>query len=429
LKDVKDLTVMVVDNGIFCEAAIRMARDAKRVLYFPGGTGVAPRLREQKIGSGMPEIEVVDSPFKYHKEVDLYYFTDIYHGDMQDMLVSLDKPVWGSRIGQDMELKRDKLKKELKKRGLLVAPWVKIVGLTNLREYLKKNGEGKFVKVNYYRGIAETFHCINYREIESVLDDIGYREGPLREQIEFIVEDELPDCVEIGEDTYNVDGEFPSQYMSGIEVKDKSYVGIFKKRKEFPKVLTEWSDTMSEVFRRYGYRGFYSTEMRVNAKQEGYMIDFTARNPDPPSPLYMELYDNFTEIIWAGANGELIDPKPIAKFGVQIIFSSNWAAENWQEIIFPEKYRRNIKLKHPCKVEDRYYSIPNHNHWEEIGAVVAWGKTLESAIEEAKKIAEEIKGHGIEANSDSLDEAEEAIEKLDKFGVNYFKEEKNSEYQ
>jgi len=420
MKQVKDVVAMVIDNGIFVEIAVRLAREYKKVYYCVlGWPNSFPRMHEAWIGRGLENIEVVESPWPYFNQVDLWVFPDVYYGEMQVWLESQGKAVWGARMGEEMELYRDSMKNLMKSLGLPVQPWIKIKGINALREYLKSNNN-KWVKINKWRGMMETFFSKDFKEVEPKLDELAYQLGAFKNIMEFIVEDDLPDLVEVGLDAYSIDGKFPSQMMSGIEVKDKGYIGIFKQYKDLPAVITDFDKALAPTLKQYGYRGFYSTELRVGGDKKPVMIDMCARAGSPPSELYQENYKNLAEIIWAGGNGILVDPVPVAKFGAEMLIHSSWADKNWQPVDFPPENRQFIKLRNAAMVDDRYYVIPQALGLPEIGAAVGYGDTLQAAIDMVKKVAKSVTGYFIDIFPDSLDEAKDEIAKSAKFGINYF---------
>jgi len=423
MKDTKDVVCFCHDNGLFVETASRLAREFKKVYYCnPGWINAFPKMNSAYIGFGLDNIEVVDGPWEVYDDIDLWFFPDVYFGPMQVWLEKQGKYVWGSRMGEEMELYRDAMKEHQKNLRLPLNKWTKVVGIANLRSYLKEH-TNVWIKINKWRGIVETFKSKNYKQVEPVLDEMEYKLGAFKTIINFIIEEDVPDSIEVGVDCYTVDGQFPSQHLAGIEVKDLSYIGIFGPRSNLPKQVTDFDNAVSNTFRNYGYKGFYSTEIRVDEKtRKGVMIDFCARQGSPPSEIYQELYANLGEIIWAGSHGIMVDPKSLAKYGVEMLIHSSWADKNWQEIGFPEKYRNNVKLRNACKIDGKYYAIPQSQGLPEIGAVVGWGDTLDSAIKMCKDIADQVEGYYVQTFPESLDSAQEEMNKLDKIDCNFFKQ-------
>lgn len=270
---------------------------------------------------------------------------------------------------------------------------------------------------NKYCWTGNTFYSKNYDLVEPVLDELEHKLGAVKYIKEFIVEDAYDDAVETGLDCYCIDGEYPSQTLAGVEIKDCGYCGVIVPYKKLPEQITDYNEKISQTMKDFGYRGFFSTEIRVSSKLPPYMVDKCARCGSPPSELYQIMYKNLAEIVWYGAKGELVDPEFNHKFGVEALIHSAFADQNWQAISFPKKYRNNIKLRNACCIEGKYYCAPQKTGLVEIGAVVATGDTLEEAIAEAKKIAETVEGHYIEVKIDSFDKAQEEFKKLSDIGI------------
>lgn len=421
MKSLSDITALVVDNGLFVEIAVTLARTYKKVYYVvPGWISGFPKMNDHLIGTGLENVEVVDSIWGDHfDDIDLFVFPDLYFGAEQVQLVKMGKKVWGARHGDEMEMYREDMKELLKEKGLPVAPYEVIKGVSDLRKYLKSH-ENVWVKTNIHRGTFETFKSVNYKSVEPRVDEVEYSLGAFKHIIEFIVEEDLPERIEIGTDGYTIDGKRPSIGLTGYEIKDLAYAGIFKRYEELPEPLTRFDRAMEPVFREYQFRGFYSSEIRIGRDKKPYMIDFCSRAASPPNELYQEFYTNLADIIWQGANGVCLDPKPIAKYGVEVLMHSPWADKNWQPVDFPDSMRKNVKLRHACRINDRYYVIPQAVGLPEIGAVIGWGNTLEAAIEMAMEVGEEVEGYYIELPNDALDRAQEEIEKTEEFGLGFF---------
>ena len=100
---------------------------------------------------------------------------------------------------------------------------------------------------------------------ESILHNIAHTLGGFRELIPFIVEDDLPDRVEIGLDTYCIDGKFPKNAMFGIEIKDKGLVMKTLPYAALPDEVRSVNDKLAPTFREFGYRGFFSSDDQLIA--------------------------------------------------------------------------------------------------------------------------------------------------------------------
>ena len=237
---------------------------------------------------------------------------------------------------------------------------------------------------------------------------------------EFIVEKALNDCVEIGMDAYTINGQFPDKMMCGIELKDAAYLGEMRNYKDIPKEITEFNDKISSALKDYGFCGNISTEMRVGKDKISYMNDLCCRLPSPPAELYQEFYLNWAEIMWYGSKGIMIQPKSIAKYGMQLILKSSWAEKNFQPISFDKKYRKNIKLKNACIIDGEYYIIPQEVGLKERGAVIGWGNTIDECKKMIHEVGDTISGYDIKIPYSVMDEAENEIKKSEKMGIKIF---------
>jgi hypothetical protein len=424
LKPISEAVCMFVDHGLFISQALRLAQDFKKVYVYTPWETAFPRLTSQ-VGLGYDELELVDSIFgPWFDSIDVFVFPDINSGHLQQYLVDQGKAVWGCRLGECLELEREGCKEILKALDLPVGKYTHIKGMENLRTFLQEHdGQKHWVKINKWRGTFETFCCEHYKDIEPKLDEVDHKLGPLKYVIEFTVEEDLPDKVEVGTDGFVIDGKQPSQLMAGIEVKDLCYVGKFLKYNDLPEPVRRFNDRMEPVFAAYGYRGWMSSEVRIGKDHVGHMIDGCMRSPSPPNELWQLVYSNFSEIIYYGAHGIMVDPEPTAKYGAEVLIHSSWASGNWQPVNIEPEVREFVKLRNSMKINGREYISPMGDGLPEIGAVVGLSnESIEDAIEEAFKNAEGVSGYYLDIPKASTETALEQIAKLDELGLNYFKD-------
>jgi hypothetical protein len=369
------------------------------------------------IGQGVPGIEWVEDIFDVKDKADLFCFPDCYSGPLQEHFAEdLEKRVFGSKRGDDLELYREASKQHFEKLKLPVGKYKVIYGLEELRKYLKSH-ENQYVKIEVTRGDMESFHAKNYRLIEPKLDELDHNLGALTKVQKFIVEDAIDDAVETGIDTYSIDGQYPDKAMVGIEIKDKGYIALIKEYKKLPKVITEFTEAIAPTLQQYKYRNFFSTENRVKKDKTSYMNDFCARMGSPPSELYLYMLKNLPDIVWYGAEGELVNPIYSKPFGAEVLIQSAWADKNWQAVEFPKEIDDNVKLRNLSVIKDKYYAMPQAVSIPEIGAVVADGNTIEEAIKKVKEYCDQVEGYYLEMFCDSLDKAQEELEHLREFGI------------
>ena len=406
MKDIKQIVAMVIDtSGNYVSLAERLAREYKTVYYcIPSWVDSYPYPNKTNVGMGIDNITIVENPFDVYDEIDFWIFPDTYYGSFQEFLKAQGELTWGSGAAEELELLRHLLKEEMKGLGLPVGKYELIEGMTNLRLYLQKH-ENVWVKVNKWRGLIETFFSKNYELVKPQLDDIEFNKGIDADLIEFVCEDTL-DGIEIGYDGFTVDGKYPEEWLSGVECKDKAYVGQWKKYSALPTSLTEFNTKFASSFKEYGYRGFFSLENRI-VKGKSYMTDFTARMPCPPGEIYLELIDNLGEVMWAGANGQVIPAKPIAKFGIELLIESQWAVKHNCAIYFPKEAAQFVKLKRNMIKDGINQIVPIAFEMYDIGSIVGLGDTIEQAKKAVLHIAEVIEGTKIQIHTEALDNAEE----------------------
>ena len=416
--DLSDKTALVYDRGLFMQIAERLGRDFKRVYYFnPCHKTVFPKFTDAMIGKGLKSENVEWIEHFWDVEADLYVFPDTHDGDLQLHLRSLGKRVWGSGKCEELELLRVETLEYLDELGLPTPEYVEIEGLDALREHLKSHSN-KYVKVDSFRGTFETFHAINYKLTEPLLDKLEKDLGPSKNLMEFSVFDPI-EGVELAYDGFSVDGKYPQNCMFGYEIKDIGYIGHVKPyQKLYPEIL-KFNEKISETLRINQYRNFISPEMRVSDKGVGYMTDMCARCPSPVSEVYSELLKNFSEIIWFGAEGMLIEPDFEASYAMTLCIESPWAEHNWQAVYMPKEIRQWVKLRNYCKIDGEYYTVPVPDGSTTIGVVVAIGKSLDDCAAKVNAYADEIKGYGIKIEMAVVDKMQEVIKCGEKIGISF----------
>jgi len=408
---------LIYDNGLFCELAPLLAKDFGRVYYVtPRSDPAFARSNAELIGHGLEGVTRINDIWRVEKEVDLWVFPDTYDGDLQVHLRDLGHRVFGSFMGEDLELDRDHAKKFLKSLGMDIGPYKVVKGMGNLRSYLKVHDD-QWIKTSRTRGDFESFHSPNYKIIEPRLDALEHDIGAKKKFYEFIVEDAINDACEICFDAYTIDGQYPTQGLCGLEIKDKGYIGIFQKYEQMPNQIRETNALIAPILKNYGYKNFFGLEMRITKNGRAYIIDPLARFGSPPSELAQLEYTNLAEIIWEGADGKIVDPTPKGKWGAELLIHSSFADKNWVAVHFPPEIRDHVKLRNCVVIDNTYFCAPQAVGLPEIGAVVDVGNTMEEAIKNVTEKAEQVEGYYIEVFPESLDEANQEIEKLEGFGI------------
>lgn len=419
--DLKTKTVLHFDSGGgFAYVAETLAKRYGRVLYYCPYETSFVKHNPYIVGIGIPGVERIFNIWDHFDDVDLWYFSDLHFGPFQSWLRDQGKLVFGAGRGEDMEFYRARMKRHQKNLGLPLNEYEEVVGITALKECLKDKTD-VWVKSDFFRGDNETFHFERMELCEEVLLGLETDLGANRENQIFVVEKPIENAVEYGYDGFCVDGKYPSKTMFGIEVKDAGYASVFTDYERLPKPLKELNEKLSPTFMGYGYRGWYSCEMRAPSKDMAILTDMTCRNAEPPTSLAIEMLKDYCLYIWQVAYGMVPNVESNYKYGVQIVIKSEWAKTKPQPIYFPEKYNDFIKIKN-LYIDDgiRKFVPQDGIEMAEIGAVLGVGSTLKEAINMAKKIAKEVEGYGIKVKGDALDEAQAEIDKLTKSGIKIF---------
>ncbi len=377
-----------------------------------------PVSTKTELGEGFDAFERVSDIWKIVNDVDLFVFTELHEGNLQEYLVAQGKRVWGSRNGDDLEIYRTDAKPFFDELDIPQAPYEIVTGMDELRKYIKKRGSDKlWIKIDRTRGDTETFSVEGYDLAKNRLDTMEADLGPIAQEHLFVVEDNLPDTFDIAIDTYCINGKFPSQAMLGIEQKDQGYVCVVKDWDAMPPGLLDIYEKLSPILGSYNYRNLLALESRVG-KDGIWLADPCCRFGSPVSELEMNLIANLPDIIWEGADGKLVQPKYHAKFGCEVLIRSAWACKNPLLLEFPEEYREQIKLRYAAKFGKETWILPQ-NSGEEIGTIVAYGNSLDDCMEEIKEIGDQIKGTQVNVASGSMDELKGNLETLGEWGIKF----------
>lgn len=386
MKDISQSTALVFDHGLFFPLAQRLAGEGgfERVLYHTPWQEGFPTVNKCITGDGFSDIERCDHVFDVIDEVDCFVFPDLYHCDLQNYLDSIGKNVWGSRSGESLETNREKFNRVLEQVGLPVAPYEVIKGLTNLRVFLRDKTD-RYIKISKYRGTMETMHWRDYDLDSGWLDAMAVKLGPAQDLLKFLVFEPIDTPVEIGGDTYCVDGQWPKLMLHGDEEKDKSYLGAVTKFEDMPQELQDIMEAFSPILKKDRYRNQWSMETR-----DGRFTDATCRGGLPSTGSQLYTWKNFPEIVWAGANGELVEPEPAFEFSVESIINLKSKREEWGKARLPKELEGHALMSGCCEIDGAICWPPDGDDESDVGWLVNSGDTIEEAIEGLKELAEQL---------------------------------------
>lgn len=379
MKKVSDLQFRVIDKNLFLPIARRLARDAAKVSYWTPVEKSFPTVKDF-VGDGFPDITRVESPWEDFDEVDCWVFPDVGFSHLQAEIKAQGKSVWGAGNGDRLETSRMAFLQALEQTELPIGKHSKIRGITHLKEYLHDKKD-IWIKISRFRGDFETMHWRSWEDDESTLDARGLKLGPFREKILFYAFDAIETQIEDGCDTWCIDGKYPSLVVHGVEAKDRAYMGTWQEYSDLPEELRKVSDAFAPILAKFNYRSFFSTEVRITEEGESYFIDPTCRAGSPPSQVMTEMIANYSQVIWGGANGELIEPESAAEFGVQALVCVCGDRHDWRSIKVDSELDRWLKCPNAVFLDDRLWFPPDPDaEGKDIGWLVGIGDKMGEAI-------------------------------------------------
>ncbi len=423
MKEVQEVTACIIDYGSFISLAEKLSETMEKVYIYTPFEEEFLDIRRCIKGDGFEKVERLDDPLdpEVLSEIDLFCFPDIGYGGLQRHLRSLGKAVWGSMGASDLELSRTRFLKVVEELGLPMIHSVKLVGLTKLANHLKGVTD-KWVKVNRFRENMETWHHYDWVHSARVLETLAVLFGPMKEKIVFVVQDNIESDVEIGYDGWSVDGKFPVSSFQGYEKKNELYLGSLLDYEDLPEPIRLVNETFAPVLADYEYRNFIATEIRMK-DDVPYFIDPTMRMPGQTGEQLLETCENLAEVIWQGANGELIVPKFAAKFSAEATLHHSGASKDdgmgscWKTIRIPEEVRRWFKLYHYCEADGALHFPPHKT--DELGVVLGLGDTIEEAIDHLKANLEAMKDEPVHAETAGFADLLKEIHEAEEQGVEF----------
>jgi hypothetical protein len=401
--------------GLFVQMAKRLAESGARVLY-QTPVDRYDRINEGVIGDGIEGVELVEEFWPYKNDITCFVFPDIRHSGLQAELRSQGFPVWGSAAGMDLELKRGFFLKKLEELGLPVAPHKIITGISNLAAYLKDKKD-IWIKVSKWRGTWETYHWREQAMDETQIHIWSLKWGGLKEKVIFYCFEKIKTTIEIGADTYCIDGKWPKTMLHGLERKDAAYFSavtpIDKMPDEIMEVITAFSPYMKEV----GYRCQWSMEIRVT-EEEAFFIDPTCRGGLPSTRTLLEAR-NLPEIILAGAQGELIEPDYGFKFSAECMVNSKDNSDFASPVALTDEVKEAFMLQQ-CYEDEAgtiWYPPLDENNGS-LGWLCATGNTPKETLQTMNHLADELPD-GLNAAVEDLAEIIREIETMDETGIEF----------
>ena len=406
LKPSSDVVACFLDYGYFANMADKLSQSFKKTYYYTPCETEFREVGHSVFGDGLDNVERCDNFLDPDvlKTIDLFICPDTGMAPLQKYLKSIGKAVWGSMDASEIEYSRTRFIQLLKRLGLPTVESKPIKGITALAEHLK-GVQNKWVKLNKYRANMETWHHIDYAHSQRKLEVLSLAFGGAKELAMFLVQDNIETEIETGYDGWCIDGEFPVRGFCGYENKNQAYLAALTDYKDLPEGVRTVNEALAPILKQYGYRNFWSTEVRI---KDGvpYFIDPTARAAGLALEQQQESLTNMADVIWFGANGEMIEPEYSHKFCVEATVHYSGDLDAWKTIKVPQEVRRWFKADHYCVIDDCYqYPISPS---DELGVLIGLGDTPEEAIDHLKESYAVLKDEPLSIDMESI------VELLDK---------------
>lgn len=402
-----------IDYGSFMGLAEKLGERVARSIYYTPFEQEFRSVEKCVIGTGIETIERCDEFMdpEVLDEIDLFVFPDIGYGGLQKYLRSIGKAVWGSMGASDYEIYRTLFLKLLKEVGLPVPPSKVIKGVKALTEHLKGEKD-KWIKINRFRANMETWRHQDWEHSKDMLAWMAVDFGGVADEIVFVVQDSIPDAQEVGYDGFSVDGKFPSRSFQGYEKKNELYLGTWLNKEEMPEQVRAVNEALSPWLKKIGYRNFIATEIR-----DEFFIDPTLRLAGQTMEHQLESCTNLAEVIWHGANGELLDPEFSHKFSAEATLHYGPFTDHWMTFRVPEEAKPWVKLYHCCEV-DGIRRFPPHSS-DEVGVVIGLGDTIEGAVDDLKAHLELLKDEPVSAKTAGFVDLIKEIKEAQAAGIHF----------
>lgn len=414
-EDLSSKCFCVLDHfGLFVGLAQRLSKSGARVLYCTP-VDRYDRLNEAVIGVGMEGIEWVEEVWDKKKEIDAFVFPDIRHNGLQNELRSQGFPVWGSQQGMDLEQSRHFFLSKLKELGLDVPPHETVVGISNLKAFLKEKTD-IWIKVSKWRGTWETSHWRSWSQDSHNLDSWAVKFGGKKERVQFICFPKIETDLEIGADTYCVDGQWPSQMLHGIEKKDAAYFSAVTQREDMPQQIIPIIEAFSPYLKEVGYRNQWSMEVRVT-DTENFFIDATTRGGLPSTNSFLAA-KNTAEVIFNGANGDFVEIDYGFKFSAECMVTGKCNDGEWSTAELEPEVQENLLAQQCCAEEGQLWYPPFEGSGNHLGWLRAVGETPKEVLEKMNELADALPD-GVEAQVEELADVIREIESEQEQGIKF----------
>ena len=407
--DLSKLKILIPDNGLFTGVAQHLAQWYGKVFYCRPTAGAFLKGSQPAIGKGLPEIEWVEDAEEYYDKVDEIFYPDINFGSRAISLLrdgyKVVSPLGGERAELDKIFFLEECKKYIKKhpgKNMAVPRTWQVTGLDEAYEFLKDKKERFWLKgADKNRGDWETDkHDGDIFQTEILFDDKRAELGTKRSKdIVILIQEDIPDAIEIGVDGFRFGSELADWGACGIEEKATFYIAKFFKRP--PPIFNDSLAGLGAAIygNAGGYQGPYSNENRITKNGKVNLLDECTRCGNPPtSGLLKALGKQYALAIHSLANGQMPAMKqPEHSHFAEIILASNWHIKHELHLPeIPKHLSEWMVIRNQTRRDNgQRYCIQNDcgGHFASMTSV---GDSAEEVANLAEERAAELKIYGLE---------------------------------
>jgi len=406
-KGVKE--ILFVDTNIGIDHCLGLRKSGHKVYMYSTWQSAFPVFTDYISGDGFENIVKVDDIGEVLDRVQVVIFADIGFGAMIDLLRKNNIAVWGAGTSvEKLESDRIYMREVYSKLGIATPEAVVLKGVKNVLAYLEKNKGVHFIKLNKFRGNIETFRASGVEDAKVLFESAGF--GPYADEFDFVVEGES-EGVEIGCDCFFNGEKFVKPHFFTIEIKG---MGNLCKWTEDSIFVSQFMDKIADWLKQQKFRGVICVEGFWDGKVYK-VIDTTARFPYPDSACYPKSIVSYPDVLVGVAEGTLDRFEITKPYQCEIgIYTDN--TDQWRVLDIDPEVLPNIGFRKVVLKNGKYYYVPGDNL---VCTCNGQGDTMESAMEEAKKVTDGVKSYNIQATTGVIDKFKEVVKKLKELGVEF----------
>jgi hypothetical protein len=413
------MKILVLDNGLYTCQAEALSAGGNEVKFWTPWASPFPNYADYAKGKNFGKLQKEIYLFDHIQWADCIVNFDVSNNDLISYLRKMhpEKSIWGAGLGERLENDRVMFKKWLKAFGLPVGKYEVIVGLSALREYLKKNPH-KYIKTNIFRNDMESFFFDTYEEDKYLLDEKALVLGMHQDEYTFVVEDPIKTDVEIGYDGFFTNGEY-APFSFGYEVDKNLYIGkVVSDVDELPFCVSESLEAFQPLLTKMDYRGALSSEERVVTQEEHYFIDFCARLPAPLSQIYPVAIKNWPDLVYKIGKKEYAEIECDYKYVGAYALSTEHAVDHYVKMKVKKGSEKDIRFQMVTENKDGVFAVKGN---ASVAVLTAGGDTWEEVIDKLKDLSENVDAYGLEKEGviGIGEQAEKAIEAGKKVGIKF----------